>query len=179
MDLKRQRRIGGRHFGGKKMYKKVLFATDGSEQSLKAARKLVDAAQIWQGATITIFHAENHHLPPASIPLPFAFQMTNPNYEYRIPDKDYMLIRENFRKFGEKILQETKKIFDDAKVPVSTELVIDESPASYAKRAVKEQKFDLVVVGARGHHSKLREVFLGSVCEEIMNQVDCDVLLVR
>lgn len=161
------------------MYKKVLLATDGSDQSFKAARKLIVASKVWPGCEIEIFHAENHHLPPSSIPLPFAFQTTNPSYEYRIPDKDYMQIRESFRKFGQKILNDTKKIFDDAKISVTTELIIDESPESYAKRAVKEKHFDLVVVGAKGHHSKLREVFLGSVCEAIVNQVDCDVLLVR
>jgi nucleotide-binding universal stress UspA family protein len=57
--------------------------------------------------------------------------------------------------------------------------VKDEEPADYAKRVVESEGYDLVVLGARGQHSKMQEVFLGSVCEKIMNSVTCDTLVIK
>jgi len=123
---------------------------------------------------VVIFHSINHHYVPQEISLPFTFLGKS---EYKLPD--YIQLREEFKKFGEKVLDKTKKLFDDAGIPVETRLIIDVSPEDYAQEVVKKENFDLVIVGCKGHHSKLRKVILGTVAEKIMNNVDCDVILVH
>lgn len=44
---------------------------------------------------------------------------------------------------------------------------------------VEEENFDLVVLGDQGQHSKLERIFLGTVAEGIVNNAQCDVLIVR
>ena len=158
-------------------YKKILFASDGSEQSLKAAQRLVENQSEWD-AEIVIFFSFVHHYPFNSMNVPSA--LTNPMAMYR-DDPNYFQNDVNLTQFGETVLKDTKQIFDDAGFgdKVSTTLIKNETPADYAKHAVEEEGYDLVVLGARGQHSKLREVFLGSVCEEMMNKVQCDVLIVK
>jgi nucleotide-binding universal stress UspA family protein len=157
------------------MYKKILLATDGSEHSLKAAKKVVELQKLWN-AEVEIFYAENHHVPPQVVILPFPFLNQN---EYRIPERDYLAMKESFLEWGRKHLADTKKIFDDAGLKVKTTLAREISPEDYAKNAVKENNIDLVVIGAKGHHSKLRQVFMGSVCERIINEVECDTLMIK
>ena len=155
-------------------YKKILFASDGSEQSLKAAHRLAASEPEWD-AQIVIFFSFLYYYPNIVTPLPTMF--ISPISYYRrnptvFPTEVYL------DQVEVEVLSKTKKIFDEAGVAekVSTRLVKDESPVDYAVRAVKEEEFDLVVLGARGQHSKLREVFLGSVCEEMMNRVSAVIL---
>ena len=44
---------------------------------------------------------------------------------------------------------------------------------------MKEEGFDLVVIGTKGIHSKLRQILLGSVAQRVVKNAPCDVLVVR
>ncbi|MHA2182115.1 MAG: universal stress protein [Promethearchaeota archaeon] len=80
---------------------------------------------------------------------------------------------------GENVLNETKAIFDEVQVPTKTHLVTKDYPEDYIRRMVKKKKFDLVVVGIKGIHSKLSQIFLGSVAEQVVKDAPCDVLVIR
>ena len=70
-------------------------------------------------------------------------------------------------------------MFDEAKMPVETHLIEDEDPEDYIERMVREEGFDLVVIGTKGIHSKLRQVILGTVATRVIKHVPCDVLIIR
>ena len=120
----------------------------------------------------------NHRKPVDTIPAPFLLQFSK---TFNDPDENFFKLNQIFKEFGQKMLETTLQVFIDAGVAdnVTTRLIEDEDPAEYAKRVVDEEGFDLVALGAKGQHSKLREVFLGSVCEKIMNQATVDVLIVK
>lgn len=98
---------------------------------------------------------------------------------YTFSELDYAKILAEYEKVGKIILEETKKMFEAEKLAVETRLIRDKSPGDYIIKVVKDEGFDLVVLGCKGHHSKLREVFIGTVAEKSLNRAACDVLIVR
>ena len=52
------------------------------------------------------------------------------------------------------------------------------NPAQAIVKVAEEQKFDLIVVGAKGH-SLLRNLSVGSVCDAVLHNAPCPVLVVR
>lgn len=159
------------------MYKKILLATDGSEHSAKAAKRVVELQKKFD-SEVVFFYAENHHYISQEITL----YMPKPWFDfgsYTIPPADYALIKEQYKKLAEHVISLTKAVFDEAKVPAEGRIIYDIDPGSYARDIVRSEHFDLVVVACHGHHSKLRSTFVGTVAQKIMNESDCDVLIVR
>ncbi|MFX0012463.1 MAG: universal stress protein, partial [Candidatus Hermodarchaeota archaeon] len=102
------------------MYKKVLLAVDGSEDAKRAAVRLIDLYE--PGITkIVMFHSYAHHLVSRTI------SEITPSV-YTIPGEDYTMIQLQFKKAGEKILNEIKKLFSNANIDVETRLISDEEP---------------------------------------------------
>ena len=62
---------------------------------------------------------------------------------------------------------------------VETRLIEDDAPEVYIRRIVEEENFDLVVLGSKGHHSKLKEILLGTVSKNVVRSAPCDVLIVK
>ena len=151
------------------MYKKILIGIDGSEDAHKALKKVIDFYNDWK-SKIVVFHSMEHHMVPPVFP---AFGIG-----YVIPDDSYSIYQREFRKGSERTLEEAKKIFEKVGIPTETRLVEDIKPEQYAVDKVKEENFDLVVLGGKGHHSKLGAL-LGTVSTHVVNNSDCDILIVR
>jgi nucleotide-binding universal stress UspA family protein len=158
------------------MYKKILLATDGSEHSIKAAKRVVELQKSF-GAEVVIFHAEKHYYIPEKEEK-HGFPFFNLGEDASLKN-DYNHFHDQFLIWGEKKLKDTQQLFIDAGLEAEIRLISDIVPSKYAEKIVKAEKFDLVVVGCKGHHSKLREIFIGTVAEKIMNKVDCDSLVIR
>ena len=151
------------------MYKKILIGIDGSEDAHKALKKVIDFYNDWK-SKIVVFHSMEHHMVPPVFP---AFGVG-----YVIPDDSYSIYQRDFRKASEKTLEEAKKIFEKAGIPIETRLIEDIKPEQYATDMVKKENFDLVVLGGKGHHSKLGAL-LGTVSTHVVNNAYCDVLIIR
>ncbi len=149
------------------MYKKILIGVDGSEDAHKALNKVIDFYQKWNCEIVT-FHSIKHHM------IPYTFPTFSGSYQMVSASE----IREEYNKAGNKILEETKKIFKKEEIPVETRLVEDFEPEKYIIDKVKEENFDLVILGSKGHHSKIHTL-LGTVSSHVVNNVDCDVLIIR
>jgi nucleotide-binding universal stress UspA family protein len=160
------------------MYKKILIGVDGSEASIRAAEK---AALLQKdcGCEIILFHAVKHRMPPPKLPLLFPLVLSNQTQEYKIPEDDYLKIQKQYEEAGKKILAEISKKMKGLNAKVEAKLVLDIEPAEYAIEMATKQGVDLVVVGCKGHHSKLKEIVIGTVAEKILNKVPCDVLIIR
>ena len=52
------------------------------------------------------------------------------------------------------------------------------SPAETIVEMAVRERFDLIIIGSRGH-SRLKTLFVGSVADEVMEQASCPVLLVK
>ena len=173
------------------MYKKILLATDGSKHANRASSIIIGFYKKW-GCEITIFHSIKHMLEKVSPPshgwtVPYAsdayFSGTSTASPVLIKGEEYTNIKRlsegEIEQIGENILEQKKAIFEELQVPVKTSLVLNDSPEEYILRIVKKKKFDLVVVGIKGIHSKISQIFLGSVAEDVMKNAPCDVLVIR
>jgi nucleotide-binding universal stress UspA family protein len=156
------------------MYTKILLATDGSDNANRAAERVIEFQKKWDSKVVA-FHSIEHHMIPKAIP--FAIPML-PGQTYPIPTVDYEKILKKYEKAGEKILTETKKMFDDAGMPVETRLIENEKPEDYILNILEKEYFDLIVLGSKGH-STLERIFTGSVTQEVLNNTYCDLLVVR
>ncbi len=149
------------------IYKKILLAVDGSLHSNNAAVQVTDFQQGWNNKVV-IFHSIKHHKIPMR-------SFSNES----IPVELYQNIEEISKNAGKQLLDKTEEIFNKAGLSVETRLIEDEEPEVYIRRIVEEENFDLVVLGAKGHHSKIKEILLGTVSKKVAKSAPCDVLLVK
>ncbi|MBY8990322.1 MAG: universal stress protein [Candidatus Lokiarchaeota archaeon] len=173
------------------MYKKILLATDGSTHMRRATAVITAFYKKW-GCEIRIFHSIKHMAEKVSPPshgwtVPYTsnayFDVTTASDGVKIRSEHdpniKILTDQEVEKIGEDILNGTKAFFDEVQVPVKTRLIIKEDPERYIERIVKKKNFDLVIVGITGMHSKLDQVLMGSVAEYVVENAQCDVLVIR
>ena len=150
------------------MYKKILLWIDGSEDAHKAVTKVMNFYKVWN-SQIVAFHSIKHHkvTPAVSIygSVPVDIQA-------------YGMLHDEYSKLGKQILDSTKQNFEEVGVPIETRLIEDLKPERYAIEAAEDEEFDLIVLGSKGHHSKLK-MLLGTVAAYKVNNAKCDVLIIR
>ena len=157
------------------MFKKILLAVDGSDNSNRAIRETIEIQKKFNSEVIA-FHSVEHQMIPKVIPLGYPFGGAT---VYTIPYSDYESIRREHIHRGETILKDAIKVFKEAELQVETRLVEEYHPEEYIKDVIEKEKFDLVVLGCKGHHSKLKRVFLGTTATKVINESPCNVLVVR
>jgi len=151
------------------MFKKILLGVDISENSMKAVDKVIEI-QKETDAEVVIFHSFLHHiteLRPAFV----ARSIPDTSLSYEIHTD---IVHE-----GTKLLDDIKAKFESKGLKVETRRIFDYGPEYYIEEKVKEEVFDLVVLGCGGKHSKLRRTFVGTVPEYVINHVDVDVLIAK
>ncbi len=151
------------------MYKKLLLGIDDSENSMKAVEKVLEM-QKESGAEVVIFHSVLHHI--SDLRPSFGFNSTpdgNLTYE----------VQHDRAKQEIKLLADIKKKFKDSGFEVDARIIYDLGPQYYIENKVKEENFDLVVLGCKGEHSILRRTILGTIPEYIINHVNVDVLIAK
>ncbi len=150
-----------------KIYKKILLAIDGSYHSNNATEQVLEFQKCWN-CNVVIFHSIKHHKLPKSL-----------YPDVILPVEIYRNIEEVSKKAGEILLEKTKKVFDKAQFPAETRLIEDKSPEEYITHIIGKENFDLVVLGSKGHHSKIKEVVMGTVSTKVVKNAPCDVLVVK
>lgn len=156
------------------MYKKILLATDGSKESSRAAARIVDLVK-GTDAEVVVFHSTEHHNVQKVV-------VGNGEYNYPIYEfdqKQYETLQKRFEQQGNNIIGTAKEIILENGIKVEGRLISGEAPDDYIKHIVPEEHFDLVVLGNKGRHSRLKELLLGSIARSVVNHVRCDVLVVR
>jgi len=84
-----------------------------------------------------------------------------------------------FEAAGWKIIEKAKKVAKDQGVDAGTESrTTYGNPAHEIIRTAEEGKFDLIVIGAKGH-SLLRNLMIGSVTDAVVRNASCPVFVVR
>jgi len=84
-----------------------------------------------------------------------------------------------FEQNGLKTLEKAKKIAEAKGIDPETKLgKTFGNPAQEILRAAKEGEFELIIIGAKGH-SLLRNLMIGSVCDTVVHNAPCPVLVVR
>lgn len=139
------------------MFKKILTATDGSDNAMRAARKGRDIASC-MGSEVTLVYA-------AYVPAMYADDLR--------PE-----ISDALREEGRRILASAAKLFEGSEVKPRQELLFDEKAEDGILRLVQERGYDLVIVGSRGLDATGRKA-LGSTSMRVVEAASCPVLVVH
>lgn len=147
----------------------VLVATDGSEQSLKAARYLR-----------SLFHASVDKVTVMAVvrPLaavPFASDFGEEEHAARRADADPT--NYSFQEAAWEAVGRVAEELGDLGAVVET-TVRAGSPADQVVRAADELGVDLIVIGGRGRGT-MEAIVLGSVAYRVLHHAPCPVLVTR
>lgn len=140
--------------------KKILFATDGSEHSLKAVEKVAELAE--KGEVTVLSVAEYMHI-------------------YKLPSLSQ---DPQFKAFNDEIEKSTQEAIDKTVEALKAKGIEAKSklgkgnPAEVICQTASEGGFDWVVLGSRGHGG-LKGLLLGSVANKVAQCTEADVVIVK
>ncbi|MET3576667.1 universal stress protein [Bhargavaea ullalensis] len=138
------------------MYKRILLAVDGSENSLRAVRQASELARISEGAVELVFVIDFSRPKEAMMHPEGMDQLDLQRQQQLLPAKSLL--------DGEGILHEVT--------------ILRGEPGPTLVSYANANAFDLVVLGSRGLNP-LQGLVLGSVSHKVMKRVHCPVLIVK
>jgi len=161
------------------MYGKILVGVDSSENSTRALQVAADLCHIF-GAELHVFHGVAHHFQLPFFPYPpFATASTVP----REPQVDAAFLKEYYEDAGKAVIEDARNYLENldygADLRVEYHIELDTSPETFAVEFAEANGIDLIVIGCKGHHGRLRRALLGTVATKIANEAPCQVLVVR
>lgn len=139
------------------MYKKVLLAVDGSENSMRATEEAVKIASLIPDCKIEVVYVAD-------------FSKSKKEILHSQGKEDLEFSRR-------KKLSPIEEIIKSKNVAYEIKILHGEPGPTIIEYANNE-KGDLVVIGSRGLNS-LQEMVLGSVSHKVVKRVDCPVLIVK
>ncbi len=147
----------------------VLIATDGSEQSLKAARylrSLLDPASLDRITVLAVVR------PLAAVPFASDFGEEEHVVQQAGDPGGY-----SFQRAAQEAVERVAEELRDMTSNVDT-IVRGGAPADQIIRAADELEADLIVVGGRGKGA-VAAIVLGSVAYQVLHHAPCPVLVTR
>lgn len=141
------------------LYRNIVIATDGSENSRKAISYGIEIAKI-SGATVYAVHVVDTLSVVSDI---------------WTAGKD--LIHDMMIRDGKKILSETRKIIEDSGVEVK-DVLLNGHPGEEIIRFAEDNNIDLIVMGTLGA-TGLEKFLMGSVAEKVLRHSKVPVMVVR
>jgi len=142
--------------------KKILFTVDGSEQSYNAVKSSVKLFDLKDKEISIISVKENPELLPMEATL----------------DRNWLDAIEKQQKIhASKAINKVKAIMEHAEILVQNEIILTGNPAQQIIDFAEKEKIDLIVMGARTK-TDLSKLLLGSVSKRVLENVNCDVLVI-
>jgi nucleotide-binding universal stress UspA family protein len=136
-------------------WKKIVFATDGSKHSVKAADRAIQFAKSYGGELRVI----------SVVDVPSEFYAEAPQ-----------AVEDLVRKAKSYVADVKKKAEAEG---VETETFVGEAEADEAiTNLAKEQNADMIIIGSHGR-TGLRRLLMGSVAEKVIGYAPCPVLVVK
>lgn len=139
------------------MYKRILVAVDGSENSKRAAEHAAYLATLNPGAKVEIIHV-------------LVYDPVRAEHTYNL---DNEILKAN----NDPRLSAIKGIFEDKKLDYDF-IIKQGEPGPTIISFANRVGFDIIVIGNRGLN-KFQEMILGSVSHKVAKRTDAPVLIVR
>lgn len=136
---------------------KVLVATDGSENSLKAVKRALELAEK-EGAKVTLMSVGYYFGD--------GFDDLAPNIQEKLEDQ------------AKDAMKKAKAIFDKKGIAVETVVEMGIVPANNIIRKSKEGKFDRIIMGSTGL-TGLSRALMGSTASKVVQYAPCSVSIIR
>jgi len=140
------------------MFKKILLATDGSENAGRAATTAAGLARELSSPVILVNVKNN---PPSQS------RMAKANFDV------HSLLEED----ALSDIKNTIAVFEQEHLPYTLKVAIGDPATEIIEIAAKEQA-DLIVIGSRGLGT-IKGVFLGSVSQKVISHATCPVMIVK
>jgi nucleotide-binding universal stress UspA family protein len=164
--------------------KKVMLATDGGKHSLKAAKKAAIIAKNSNSKVtiVTVLQPYQQYLMEPGLTSEYEGAAPTPTKIGEVTDSPLEIegridSEEQVQARSRKIMESTKKEFDDLSVKVDTRFLKGNVAKAIIDEAIKE-RVDLIVVGATGRGG-VPEWRLGSTAHRIARNSPCSVMIVR
>lgn len=138
------------------MFKKIMVATDGSENAASAVAHAAALARSAGAEEVTVLHM----CPACTADLD--------------PHRDN-------QEFAQRIVREASETFADTGADVRIRVEVDYTPEDLARGITdiaREEGVDTIVLGSRGL-SGIRGMLLGSVSSKVLQLAHCPVLVVK
>ncbi len=140
----------------RKKIKKILVPLDGSKNSMRGLDEAIYIARQCQATVTGIYIIPIYPRNLADAIMPYQIHLTKEAKKYMSTAKT--------RAAQKGILFKSKIVYG--------------SPSSEIIDLAKDKKFDLIVIGSRGHGG-IKEVFLGSVASAVVHKSKVPVLVVK
>jgi nucleotide-binding universal stress UspA family protein len=156
------------------MFKRLLVALDGSENSRRASQAAVELAEKLSAELIVL-----HAITPPALYYHTEISSEGPVIEPPTHEKEIDLYLEYARRVGRGIVDptvsEAKKrgVTVKADLPEATSSVVE----AIVNQAIKENA-DLIIVGTRGLGG-FKKLVMGSVSNGVVSHAHCPVLVIR
>lgn len=141
------------------MYKRVLLAVDGSDNSIRATDEAVKIASLAEGSLIKIIYVVDFEKVKSDVL--HAQSKTELDYSRR---KHLAPVEDKIKAAN---LNYEVKIFNGYPGPKIIEYANDQ-----------EKAIDILVIGSRGLNA-IQEMILGSVSHKVVKRANCPVLIVK
>ena len=158
----------------KSIFKRILVAVDGSENSVRASQAALELAEKLKADLIVL-----HAIIPPALYYHTEISSEGPVIEPPTHEKEIDLYLEYARRVARGIVDKTvseaenRSINVKADTPEATSSVVE----TIVNQAVKE-KADLIIVGTRGLGG-FKKLLLGSVSNGVVSHAHCPVLVIR
>jgi nucleotide-binding universal stress UspA family protein len=143
------------------MFNRILLASDGSDNALRAAMAAGDLAKKY-GSEVTVV---NVFTPPTDLVAIAGAPVVTVD------------VGELMESTQNAVAKRTGKILDETGVRYEIRYKIGH-PADSIIRLAEEEKAELIVLGSRGL-SAIKSFFLGSVSDRVIHHAHCPVLIVK
>lgn len=150
------------------LYKKIMIATDGSENAKKAATSGIEIAKL-AGAELYIVHV----IPKVPNLSYFGIPIESPR---KIPIEEQTFIK-NLEEEGMEILKIIQKMADEKGVNAEI-LLLEGHPGSEIIDFADKNDVDLIVMGTLGR-TGLNRIIIGSVAVDVVRHANKMVLVVK
>jgi nucleotide-binding universal stress UspA family protein len=150
------------------VFERVLIATDGSENSEKAARAGIQLAKLSGGSIVVLYVADVSKYMSSAGLIP-SFEGVSP----AVVDQVVATISEA----GEKATLQVNEMARASEVGCQR-LLVEGHPASEILRVAEEIEADIIVMGSIGK-TGLEKVLMGSVAEKVVHSSKLPVFIIR
>ena len=121
----------------KLLFEKILVPVDGSRSCLHAKMLASSIARKFN-SKVTVVHVISHE-----------FMHPELKAQYQLPPSILLKLDEAYLQTGKKIIRNAEELFRETEVDIDARLVKYEDPAEFLLKMVRDEKYDLVVIGNR------------------------------
>jgi nucleotide-binding universal stress UspA family protein len=148
------------------IFSNILVPVDNSYSSFHAAMLASLIASRFE-SKITVIHCISH-----------ACMHPELKAQYRLPTATLGRLEEVYLEIGKKVIQNFKEFFKGAGIGIKTRLVTFEDPAEIIIQSVKNEGYDLVVIGNRAEKQH-PPYSLGSTTAKVVRHSECPVFIAK